>query len=61
MTLSKKQKNKGADQTAQMPRLVSACVVRKPRRQVFSRHGPYHFDPFQDENSLNSYEIESSL
>ena len=34
--------NKGADQTAQMRRLVCAFVVRKHRRQVFSCRGPYH-------------------
>ena len=34
--------NKGADQTARMRRLVCDCVVKKkPRRQVFSRRGPY--------------------
>ena len=32
--------NKGADQTAQMHRLVFAFVVRKSGRQVFSREGP---------------------
>ena len=34
-------KNIGADQTANMRRLVYAFVVRNPRRQVFSRRGPY--------------------
>ena len=34
--------NKGADQSARMRRLVCAFVVRKPRRQVFSRRGPFH-------------------
>ena len=29
--------NKGADQTAQMPRLVCACVIFKPRVDRFSR------------------------
>ena len=33
--------NKGTDQTAWMRSLVCACVVRKPRRQVFSHRGPY--------------------
>ena len=33
--------NKGADQTAHMGRLVCTFVVRKPRRQIFSRRGPY--------------------
>ena len=33
--------NKGADQTARMRRLVCDCVVKKTRRQVFSRRGPY--------------------
>ena len=37
-----KANNKGADQTVQMHRLVCACVVRKPRRQVFLRRGPYY-------------------
>ena len=34
--------NKGADhdRTARMRRLVGACAVRKPPRQVFSRRGP---------------------
>ena len=41
MILSKKQ-IKGADQTARMRRLVCACVVDKPRRQGFSRRGPYY-------------------
>ena len=36
-----KANDKGADQTARMHRLVCACVVRKPRRQVFWRCGPY--------------------
>ena len=35
-----KENNKGADQTARMRRLVCACVIRKSRRQVFSRRGP---------------------
>ena len=36
-----KENNKGTDQTARMRRLVCACVVRKPRRQVFSWRGPF--------------------
>ena len=36
-----KANNKGAEHTAQMCRLVCACVVCKPpRRQVFPRRGP---------------------
>ena len=35
-----KANNKGADQSARMRRLVCVCVVRNPRRQVFSRCGP---------------------
>ena len=35
--------NKGVDQTARMRRLVSAFVVRKHRRQIFSRRDPYPF------------------
>ena len=37
-----KTNNKGADQTARMCRLVCACVVRNPRRQVFLHRGPYY-------------------
>ena len=33
--------NKGADQTAQMCRLVCALVVRKQQSQGFSHRGPY--------------------
>ena len=33
-------KNKGADQTAQMRRLVCACVVRKPLKTGFLRLRP---------------------
>ena len=40
-----KANNKGADQTAHMRRLVSTCVVRKHRRQVFSRRGPDNIMP----------------
>ena len=32
---------KGTDQTARMRSLPCAFVVCKPRRQVFSRRGPY--------------------
>ena len=31
--------NKGTDQAVQMHRLVCACVVHKPQRQVFLRQG----------------------
>ena len=34
--------DKGADQTAQMWRLVCTCVVHKPQRYVFLQ-GPYCF------------------
>ena len=43
MILSNKS-NKGADQTVQMHSLICAFVVHKPRRQVFSRQGPYLFE-----------------
>ena len=33
--------NKGADQFAQMRRMVCTFVIHKPRRQGFSRRGPY--------------------
>ena len=33
--------NKCADQTAQMPRLICAFVVRKQQSQGFSSPGPY--------------------
>ena len=37
--------NKGADQNARMRRLVCAFVVRKHRRQGFSRRAPFTFLP----------------
>ena len=37
-----KAKDKGADQSSRMGRLVCAFVVRKPRRQVFSCCDPSH-------------------
>ena len=40
MILSNKRITKSADQTAPVRRLVSAFVVRKHRRQVFSRQSP---------------------
>ena len=36
--------NKGADQTAQMRRLVCAFVVSKQQSQLFSRRGPYNVE-----------------
>ena len=36
--------NKGADQTAQMRRLVYAFVVRKQQSQRFSHQGPYNVE-----------------
>ena len=42
MILSNTQK-KGADQSAQIGRLVCAFFVRKPRRQVFFGQDPYLF------------------
>ena len=36
-----KANNKCADQTARMRRLVCDCVLTNPRRQVFSRRGPF--------------------
>ena len=44
--------NEGADQTAPMWGLVFAFVVWKPRRQVFSRRGPYIIKGTQ-KNCLN--------
>ena len=43
--LSEKVK-KGADQSAQMPRLICVFVVGKPQIQVFSRRGPYKYNSF---------------
>ena len=40
MILSKKQKKKGADQTARMRRLVCACVVHKPPKTGFLASRP---------------------
>ena len=36
--------NKGADQTAQVRRLLCAFVVRKLQSQGFSRRGPYDIE-----------------
>ena len=41
--------NKGADQTSRMRRLVCDCVVKNPRRQVFSQRGP---NIYIDQNPL---------
>ena len=45
-----KANNKGAEQTAQMRRLVSAYVFRKPPKTVFSRRGPYVRKPLELNN-----------
>ena len=37
----------GADQTVRMGRLVCAFVVHKPRKQVYSRRGPYEGDVYR--------------
>ena len=34
---------KGADQTAQISMLICAFVVGRPRRQYFSRRGPFKY------------------
>ena len=46
--------NKDADQTARMLRLVCTFVVRILKSQVFSRQGPFIFDPCHVETYLRN-------
>ena len=55
----KKVNNKGADQTAQMRRLVCACVVRNPPKTVFSRQGPY-FVYESTKNYMQMWQVQKS-